>query len=358
MRFVHRFFHFNQAGWRRALGDQEPDWAFVRRLFEDGGLPRRQLKRGDARTFEEARKAHDLQLRQEEALGIRAVAEGDAGYPEAFSRYVPPERRPALLYLRGAAIPDESRLIGVVGTRSPSQAGREAAHSFSAYLAALGVQVVSGLARGIDTIAHEETLRLGTVAVLGAEVGRVYPEENQELADRILAAGGTLASPFPLAQVPLPQNFPERNELIAALAAGVIVVEGAEKSGAAVTGRQALAMGKTVVALTQDFRSSFGRGAIRLQQDGAVLVTREEEAVEAIFRRLGGYAGSLFPEVEPPRRTFTFAEFQAAAGVDVADALAALEEAILQGKIERWGSKFRLASPRNFSARKGKKGDA
>ena len=316
------------------------------------------MKHGEARTFEEARKIHEQQLRIEEALGIRAVTEGDSDFPEAIARYVPPERRPAVLYLRGAGIPDEGRLVGIVGTRSPSQAGREAAHGFSAYLAALGLKVVSGLARGIDTIAHEETLRLGTIAVLGAEVGRVYPDENQDLADRLLAAGGTLMSPFPLGQVPLPQNFPERNELIAALSAGIIVVEGAERSGAAVTGRQALAMGKTVVALTQDFRSSFGRGAIRLQQDGAVLVTREEEAVEAIFRRLGGYAGSLFPEVAPPRKTFTFAEFQAAAGVGVAEALAALEEAILQGKIERWGAKFRLMSPANSSATKGGKGNA
>lgn len=352
LRFAHRFFHFDRAAWDRALGSNQADWNFVRALFEDPRLPRRQLKRGEPRTFEEARKIHDRQCAEEQSLGIRALAEGDPGYPEAFIRYVPPERRPSLLYVRGPDIPQETKLVGVVGTRSPSLAGRDAAHSFGAYLAALGIPVVSGLARGIDTIAHEESLRPGTVAVLGAEVGRVYPEENQQLAERILGAGGTLASPFPSDQVPLPRNFPERNELIAALAAGVIVIEGAEKSGAAITGRHALAMGKAVVALAQDFRTSYGRGAIRLQQDGAVLVTREEEAIEAIFRRLGGYGGALFPTVDPPRRTFTFSEFQAAAGVGVAEALASLEEGILQGRIERWGAKFRLTRP----AQKGQKG--
>lgn len=282
-------------------------------------------------------------LAEEDALGIRAVSLRDASYPEALARHIPPERLPALLYLRGPDLPEESRMVGIVGTRSPSAAGKEAAHSFSAYLGALGIKVASGLARGIDTIAHEEAISLGTVAVLGADVGRVYPEENQELAERIVGAGGTLVSPFPLGQVPLPQNFPERNELIAALAAGVIVVEGAERSGAAITGRQALAMGKGVVALTQDFRSNYGRGAIRLQQDGATLATCEEEAVEAVFRRLGGFGGPLpSPAKARAGRSFTFAEFQKASGLGVGEALAALEEGILQGRISRWGSKFRL----------------
>ncbi|HEY8280263.1 MAG TPA: DNA-processing protein DprA, partial [Bdellovibrionota bacterium] len=169
-------------------------------------------------------------------------------------------------------------------------------------------------------------------------------EENQNLAERILQQGGTLLSPFPLNQVPLPQNFPERNELIAALAAGTVVIEGAEKSGAAITGRLALSMGKTVCALTQDFRSDFGRGAIRLQQEGAVLVTREEEAVEALFRRFGGFAGPL-PLAKPIRknRCFSFKEFQRASGRSVPEALALLEEGLLQGKIVRQGSHYRLS---------------
>lgn len=343
LRFAHHFFHFNLAAWHRALAGSEPSWDFAKRLFLDPKLPRRSLRAKEPRCFEEAKIMHANLIAEEEALGIRALATDHPAYPEALVRFVPPERQPALLYLRGLDLPDETRLVGIVGTRSPSAGGRDAAHSFAAYLGALGIRVASGLARGIDTIAHEESLGLGTVAVLGAEVARVYPEENQDLAERIVAAGGTLVSPFPVGQVPLPQNFPERNELIAALSAGVIVVEGAEKSGAAITGRQALAMGKGVVALTQDFRSSYGRGAIRLQQDGAVLVTCEEEAVEAVFRRLGGFGGPLpSPTKARAGRAFTFADFQRASGLGVSEALAALEEGILQGRIARWGSKFRL----------------
>ena len=132
LRFAHRFFHFNQCGWIRATSGREADWNFARRLFQDGLLPRRQLKRGEISTFDEARKTHEQHLRIEEDLGIRAITEASPCFPDALARYIPPERRPVLLYLRGAAIPDESRLIGVVGTRGPSQAGREAAHSFSA----------------------------------------------------------------------------------------------------------------------------------------------------------------------------------------------------------------------------------
>lgn len=344
LRFAHRFFHFECSAWQKVTKGVPVDWDFARRIFRDGSLPRRQLRRGAITTFEEAMKLHDHFKEREAAFGMRVLAEESTEYPDAIRQHVPPERRPALLYIRGAEIPPEGHLVGIVGTRSPSAAGEEAAQSFAAYLCALGIKVVSGLARGIDTVAHEQSLGIGTVAVLGSEAGQVYPEQNQELAEKILAKGGSLLSPFPLDQVPLPQNFPDRNELIAALSSGVIVIEGAEKSGAAITGRQALAMGKTVVTLTQDFRSGFGRGAIRLQQEGAVLVTREEEAVEAIFRRFGGFAGRLPPSASPlpQKRSFSFQEFQKAAGVGVPEALALLEEGILQGRIEKWGGRYRL----------------
>ncbi len=343
LRFAHRFFHFECAAWTRALRDRPADWAFARKLFTEPVLPRRQLKQYDPRTFEEAMRLHETVEERECALGIRALAENSTEYPEAIRLHIPPERRPVLLYQRGSEIPPEAHLVAVVGTRCPSESGRENAVSFSAYLSAIGIRVVSGLARGIDTLAHEENLSLGTIAVLGGGVGEIYPEENQGLAENILSRGGSLLSSFPLDQVPLPQNFPIRNELIAALAAGVLVVEGAEKSGASITGRQALAMGKTVITLTQAFRSDFGRGAIRLQQEGAVLVTREEEAVEAIFRRFGGFDGPLpLAKALPKRKSFTFSDFQKASAQPVPETLALLEQGILQGKIERWGNRYRL----------------
>lgn len=185
------------------------------------------------------------------------------------------------------------------------------------------------------------------MAVLGSGVRGVYPGENEKLAEEILARGGSLISPFPIGQTPLPQNFPIRNEIIAALAIGTVVIEGAETSGAAVTGKQALGMGKTVVALAQDFRSGFGRGAIRLQQAGASLATSEEEALHAIYFRVGGYSGTKLPNVGKGRkREFTFEEFQKAAGKDVGAAMVLLEEGISSGKIERSGPDFYRLLPR------------
>jgi DNA protecting protein DprA len=344
LRFAHHFFHFETAAWGRLRALDLPDDELLKNLFAGTALPRRELRRHSKLTYRDALEAHKEELSREKELGIRAIPEDSCEYPEAL-RQLPPERRPALVYLRGAPVPPENHLAAVVGTRRPSDFGRDAAESFAAYLTAVGVRIVSGLARGIDTLAHERALELGTIAVLGGGVGDVYPAENQELAERILARGGTLLSPFPLDQVPLPQNFPDRNELIAALSTGVIVIEGAEKSGASITGRHALAMGKGVVALTQDFRSEYGRGAIRLAQDGAVLVTREEEAIEALWRRFGGFAGAL-PSSErvPKHRTFTFREFHAATARSVPEAVALLEEGILQGKIQRVGARYRLTS--------------
>ena len=342
LRFAHHFFHFESAAWTRFSASGEPV-DLARRLFSDAPLPRRTLKKNEPSNLAFALRVHEELLERERDLGVRAIPEEDPDYPAALFQ-LPPERRPALLYVRGAPVPEEKHLVAIVGTRKPSERGREAAHSFAAYLTAVGVRVVSGLARGIDTIAHEKSAELGTVAVLGSGVGAIYPEENQSLAEKILALGGTLLSPFPLDQVPLPQNFPDRNELIAALAAGVIVVEGAPVSGASITGKQALAMGKCVVALTQDFRSEYGRGAVQLHRAGAELVTSEEEAVEAVFRRMGGFAGALLVprEALPRRATFSFREFQAASGKSVPETVALLEEGILQGKIRRSGQRYRL----------------
>lgn len=344
LRFAHHFFHFETAAWARFSSSAPPE-ELPRRLFTQDPLPRRVLRRREPGNFEHAVEVHTSLLERERELGIRTAREGEPEYPLALAA-LPPERRPALLYIRGAPVPEEKHLVAIVGTRNPSDLGRESAHSFAAYLSSIGIRVVSGLAKGVDTIAHQQSAVLGTVAVLGGGVGEVYPEENQRLAERILALGGTLLSPFPLDQVPLPQNFPDRNELIAALAAGVIVIEGAPVSGASITGRQALAMGKCVVALPQDYRSEFGRGAVQLHRAGAELVIREEEAIEAVFRRFGGFAGSLpfSPNALPKRVSFSFKEFHAASGKSVPQAVALLEEGILQGRIRRVGQRYRLTN--------------
>ena len=183
LRFAHHFFHFESLAWERFSASGEPE-ELARLLFTHSPLPRRTLRKDEPGNFAYALRVHEELLERESELGVRAVPEGHPDYPSAFAQ-LPPERRPALLYVRGAPVPEEKHLVAIVGTRNPSERGREAAHSFAAYLSAVGVRVVSGLARGIDTIAHENSAALGTVAVLGAGVGAVYPEQNQALAEKI-----------------------------------------------------------------------------------------------------------------------------------------------------------------------------
>lgn len=344
LRLAHQFFIFSLKDQQRLWPARSPSWEEISLLFAGGILPRRSLALGEVGSTSAARELMGSIIREEYELGIRALPAQD--FPESLLRYIPPDRLPAFLYLRGADLPSEASCVGVVGTRRPSLGGADAAANFAAFFSSLHLRVVSGLARGIDTIAHRENIAVGTVAVLGSGVGIVYPKENQDLAEDLIAQAGTLVSPFPLYQVPLPQNFPARNELIAALACGTVVIEGAEQSGAAVTGKHALAMGKTVVTLTQDFRTDFGRGAIRLQQAGAVLVANEEEALQALYAPLGGFArGDKLEKFH--RAIFRFADFHQSIGNSHHEAVVLLEEAILRGRIERVGvDRYRLGNQR------------
>lgn len=342
-RFLHQFFLFSHAERERRFPPGETSWATIASYFSGEELSRRSLTLGSFPTFIEARRMFEAVEREEADLGIRVLSPDSPEFPPALSEHIPPERLPAFLYLRGQPIPGERSSVAVVGTRKPSRLGMDAAANFSAFFTNLGLKVVSGLARGVDSIAHQENLREGTVAVLGSGVGNVYPHENQALAEAILAQGGALVSPFPLYQIPLPQNFPARNELIAALACGTLVVEGAEQSGAAVTGKLALAMGKSVAVLPQDFRHAFGRGAIRLQQAGAVMVADEEEALQSLYAPFGGFERKNRPPLA--RSLFTLEEFQAALGKDAAETILLLETAILEGRIRRAGAqRYRFVS--------------
>lgn len=339
--FLHLFFQLRASDLGRIWSNHIPTWHEIEREFRNIPLTRRTLQCGVVDSYLEARSLFEKNQKREQALGIRTIVESDPEYPECFLRYLPPERRPLLFYIRGSNLPDEASAIAVVGTRRPSRHGVDSALSFSAYFTALKVHIVSGLAKGIDTIAHQENLSIGTVGVLGGSLDEIYPSENSDLAEEILRKGGTLVSPFPVLQVPLPYNFPIRNEWIAALSCGTLMVEGNEKSGAAITARQTLSMDKTVVVLTQDFRTGYGRGAIRLQQEGAHLVASEEEAFQALFARLGGssHRFELRDRIKLKRnRTFSLRDYISATGKSLPDALAQIEEAILHQKIERCGA--------------------
>jgi DNA processing protein len=207
----------------------------------------------------------------ESVSGIRLVAPGDADYPTWLARiYQPPGR----LWLRGRLVAGEGeRAVAIVGSRAATRAGLAFARLLAADLSRAGLTIVSGLARGIDTAAHQGALDTGgrTVAVLGSALDRLYPAENAALA-RTIARTGALVSEFPPGTEPWKGNFPRRNRTIAGWARAVIVVEAGERSGALLTARAALDEGRDVMAVPGHPTQPSAAGTNALLRDGAALV--------------------------------------------------------------------------------------
>jgi DNA processing protein len=193
---------------------------------------------------------------------------------------------PATLHVRGALVDADALAVAIVGSRRATPYGLEVAETLAADLAARGVTIVSGLARGIDSAAHRGALRVGgrTLAVLGSGVDLIYPPENRRLADEI-AERGALLSQFAPGTPPLPQNFPARNQVIAALSLAVVVVEAAEKSGSLITARLAAELGREVLAVPGRITAPESRGANRLIQDGAQVAMGWEDVVAVLPER-------------------------------------------------------------------------
>jgi len=211
------------------------------------------------------------------------IALGDARYPENLREITtPPER----LYVRGRFTEEDALAVAIVGSRAATSYGLAVAERLAADLAARGVTVVSGLARGIDSAAHRGALRAGgrTIAVLGSGVDVIYPPENRRLAGEV-ASHGAVVSQFEPGTRPLSGHFPARNRVIAGLALAVVVVEAAEKSGALITAGFAAELGREVLAVPGRVNSPESRGAHRLIQDGAALVQDADEVIAALPAR-------------------------------------------------------------------------
>jgi DNA processing protein len=208
------------------------------------------------------------------------IRQGTPEYPIALSTL--PDA-PALLYLRGALIPEDANSVALVGSRSCTPYGRRITERLAQGLARAGFTVISGLARGIDGIAHRAALEAGgrTLAVLAGGLSRIYPPEHAELADAI-AVHGALLSESPMALEPLPQMFPQRNRLISGLSRGVVIVEAAEKSGALLTAKHALDQGREVFAVPGNVDSEASSGTLRLIREGATLVRHVDDILEAL----------------------------------------------------------------------------
>ncbi len=214
-------------------------------------------------------------------IGVTLLVQGDGVYPpRLFEIYDPP----LILYVRGDAEVLSKFGIAVVGTRHPTPYGVGVAERLSCDLAARGLIIISGMARGIDTAAHRGALNAHgkTLAVWGTGLDVTYPKENQKIADQILASGGAIISEFPLGTFPAPQNFPIRNRIISGLSIGVLVLEAGEYSGTRVTARCALEQGRDVYAVPGNVTSKLSWGPNTLIKQGAALVATWEDVWEAL----------------------------------------------------------------------------
>ena len=226
-----------------------------------------------------ARAAED-ELRRVEDAGGRIVTLSEEIYPEALRNIYDP---PPVLWVRGEAKLLGCPGIGVVGTRHPSPYGAGMAEVLSRDLAARGLVIFSGMARGVDTAAHKGALaaRGGkTVAIWGTSIDVIYPKENKRLAEEIVSEGGAIVSEFPLGTFPAPQNFPIRNRVISGLSVGVLVIEAGEHSGTRVTARCAMEQNRDVYAVPGNVTNKNAWGPNTLIKQGAKLTATWEDVWE------------------------------------------------------------------------------
>jgi DNA processing protein len=220
------------------------------------------------------------EFKQIEERGIKILTLKDDNYPE-FLKTIPDP--PIILYILGEIKARDEVALAVIGSRSPTPYGRMTAESLSKALAEIGFTIVSGMARGIDSIAHRAALAAGsrTIAVLGSGLGVVYPPENRSLMEKI-ACSGAVISEFPLFTKPEKANFPSRNRLISGLSLGVIVIEAAATSGSLITANHALEQNREVFAVPGNIQSPKSKGSNWLIKKGAKLVESIEDILEEL----------------------------------------------------------------------------
>jgi DNA processing protein len=218
------------------------------------------------------------ELKKAADLGARIITAEDAEYPSALREIHDP---PIVLYVRGQLTERDRNAVAVVGSRKCSHYATESAKKLSFQMAYAGLTVASGLARGIDTAAHQGALAAKgrTIAVIGSGLGELYPPENAELADRI-AASGAVISEFPIDTKPDRQTFPIRNRIVTGLSFGVLVVEAGANSGALISANMAAEQGRTLYAVPGRIDAPSALGSNRLIQQGAKLVITVDDILD------------------------------------------------------------------------------
>jgi DNA processing protein len=254
-----------------------------------------------------ARRAADQQVDGLAQTGAAFLTYSDSAYPERLREIFDP---PALLWIRGNVELLAQPSIAVVGTRHPTPYGTGMAEMLSRDLAARGVIILSGMARGVDTAAHKGAIaaKRPTIAIWGTGVDVIYPKENKSLAEQIIADGGAILSEYPLGTYPAPQNFPKRNRILSGMSLGVLVIEAAEYSGTRVTARCALEQGRDVFAVPGNVTTKNAWGPNTLIKQGAKLTATWEDVWEelpsTVRLKLAAQSG-LESKSEPSASLFT-----------------------------------------------------
>jgi DNA processing protein len=283
----------------------------------------------------------DVDKRWEEAPHHRLLTWADADYPKRLKEI--PDA-PPVLYAIGKMTCLHSPMLAMVGTRSPSIVGAEAAFQFARDLGAHAITIVSGLARGIDGQAHRGCLSAegNTIAVLGTGIDCIYPRQHARLAEEIKTKG-LLLSEFPLGTPPLAGHFPRRNRIISGLSEATLVVESSLRSGSLITAYLALEQNRNVMALPGSINNPQAKGCHTLLQQGAALVTSPREVLEelCVERRFGGASQPLTAPMKGAGTLTTYIGFDVTtidqivdrSGLSVEDVITDLAELELQGAV-------------------------
>ena len=312
-----------------------------------------ELARRGGRSLKPASRAAAVaEIAANEAAGATLLFKGGDGYPDALARF---DDCPPVLSARGNPTPLTKPSVAIVGARNASINAMRLAQSLSEQLSANGYVVVSGLARGIDTSAHNGALAGGTIAVIAGGIDIQYPPENADLQESIAEAGLLLAEMMPGTK-PTPRHFPIRNRIIASLALGVVVVEAAQRSGSLITARETGERGGEVMAVPGSPLDARAEGCNHLIREGATLVRHIDDIVECLARppvaslpapqdwRTARLAPGTAHEIEASRTQILSALGPEATDIDevvrwcdapVATVLAAILELELAGRISR-----------------------
>ena len=265
------------------FGDLKAAWNAAPAQLAEAGLGARLIER-----ILQARGTVDLDKLWEKiaAQGIKILTWEDETYPGRLKEIDQP---PPVLYVRGEYLPDDLFAVAIVGTRRVTPYGRQITEELSSYLAANGITVISGLARGVDAIAHQTTLKAGgrTIAVLGSGVDKIYPPEHRALAERMMERGAVISDYAP-GTPPDASNFPPRNRIISGLSLAVVVVEAGETSGALITAEFAAEQGREVFAVPGSILAPQSKGTNKLIQRGALPLLSMNDLMQALdLTRMG-----------------------------------------------------------------------